>query len=735
MESTRHDANNRSASTSSKRLPTIAGDTQSMIGTGELRGTETTNIKEQIARRLHGARYASPTAGLAMGVLCPAALGAPGDLDPAFADVGRFIFPSDTHGAVWSIEAQADDILVEGGDETYVEYYGFVTDGFANLVSSTGILDPGFEAPDVDGIAILDTARQGDEKIVGIGRRPNESLVFRIGPDGALDTGFGTDGILVLSGVDSARSVAVDPGGTIVVAGSQGADLKVLRLLANGEPDETFGTAGVFTAPAGSASEQLITAPRILSAEGGGYRITDNDFDSTSLLSRCRVLALTTSGAVDEGFGDAGYAGLAMSTDESITCGTLAESPDGQILVGGAEGAHPFAIRLIASGDPDLSFAIDALPATEMVDVRALALDTNTGDVLVAGQAASDVPGAIVARLHADGSLDELFGNGGTAWVDMAGSGVSPMVNDLVVQSSGDVLVGGEHSDRPFVARLVGGDGRDGPGVLGIKRFGFAATEGGEAVVTVRRIGGKSGAVSVAYQAVPGNGGGLFDAAEGEDFSATSGRLDWADGDVSDKEIVVPVAANAGSPEEQEFFSVELSDPHGGAGLGSNVAWGEIAADGSPGGLFAVFSGYAWEGDRLQVAVYRNYYTTGAVSVTVTPRSGTASAGDDFTADAVTLSWNDGEGDAKFVEIQINDDSSPEVEEQFTLELSAATGGALIGPFSTAPYSILDDDTPDTVDNGGGGGGGRVGFLSLLLLGIARALRLRRHGAPLRTTT
>ena len=397
MESTRHDANNRWASE---------------------------NMKEQIARILRCARYAGPTAGLAMGVLCPAALGAPGDLDPAFADVGRFIFPSDTHGAVWSIEAQADDILVEGGDETYVEYYMASRQmDLPTLSRAPASWTRDLRRPTWPGSRSSTRRGRTTKRSSGSVARPNESLVFRIGPDGALDTGFGTDGILVLSGVDSARSVAVDPSGTIVVAGSQGADLKVLRLLANGEPDETFGTAGVFTAPAGSASEQLITAPRILSAEGGGYRITDNDFDSTSLLSRCRVLALTTSGAVDEGFGDAGYAGLAMSTDEVHQCGTLAESPDGQILVGGAEGAHPFAIRLIASGDPDLSFAIDALPATEMVDVRALALDTNTGDVLVAGQAASEVPGAIVARLHADGSLDELFGNGGIAWVDMAGSG------------------------------------------------------------------------------------------------------------------------------------------------------------------------------------------------------------------------------------------------------------------------------------------------------------------------
>ena len=90
------------------------------------------------------------------------------------------------------------------------------------------------------------------------------------------------------------------------------------------------------------------------------------------------------------------------------------------------------------------------------------------------------------------------------------------------------------------------------------------------------------------------------------------------------------------------------------------------------------------EGDgTLQVAVYRNYYTTGAVSVTVTPRSGTATAGDDFTADAVTLSWNDGEGGAEVIEIPINDDSSRGAGRAIHARVVRRDRRRLIGPFST----------------------------------------------------
>ena len=68
----------------------------------------------------------------------------------------------------------------------------------------------------------------------------------------------------------------------------------------------------------------------------------------------------------------------------------------------------------------------------------------------------------------------------------------------------------------------------------------------------------------------------------------------------------------------------------------------------------------------VQAWVYRNYYFDGPVSVTVTPVAGTATAGTDFAADSVTVTWGDQDADAKLVEFQLVDDKEQEGDERFS---------------------------------------------------------------------
>lgn len=60
------------------------------------------------------ARGATPGAAVASSLLSPLALGASGDLDPSFADVGRLALP-DLSGPLWSIEPQDDEAVFAGG--------------------------------------------------------------------------------------------------------------------------------------------------------------------------------------------------------------------------------------------------------------------------------------------------------------------------------------------------------------------------------------------------------------------------------------------------------------------------------------------------------------------------------------------------------------------------------------------------------------------------------------------
>jgi len=264
------------------------------------------------------------------------------------------------------------------------------------------------------------------------------------------------------------------------------------------------------------------------------------------------------------------------------------------------------------------------------------------------------------------------------------------------------------------------------------------AAEGLPAVVAVRRTGGRVGAVSVSYRTSEATESGAR-AIEG-DYTPVSGELRWDDGDFSDREILVPIAADADLGEEQETLLIQLEDPAGGARLGTGSAIVQIGADGAPAGLFTIetieeWGIGAWERNEfVQVQVARNYYRDGAVSVTVTPESGSAVAGEDFAPDGVTVSWADGEGGIKEVQLPIENDAEEEGSEEFTVKLTNATAGA-IGARSTALIRIDDDDSPaqqepppvepPSVNPGTSGGGGQTGWLPTMLLLYLAIVRRR----------
>ena len=125
----------------------------------------------------------------------------------------------------------------------------------------------------------------------------------------------------------------------------------------------------------------------------------------------------------------------------------------------------------------------------------------------------------------------------------------------------------------------------------------------------------------------------------------------------------------------------------------------------------------------MTVTVDRNYYSSGATSVTLTPVAGTATNAD-FTATPITVSWADGDAQPKSVTIPITMDNTAEPTESFTVTLSNATNGALIGPNSVLTVTITDSAPVGAPASGDGGGGALDGFM-LALLGVLSWLRRR----------
>ncbi len=109
-------------------------------------------------------------------------------------------------------------------------------------------------------------------------------------------------------------------------------------------------------------------------------------------------------------------------------------------------------------------------------------------------------------------------------------------------------------------------DGFEGaaPGPAGELRFTradfSAAEDGGNAAITVQRVNGSTGAVSVDIATSDAG------ATAPDDYTASAATLVWADGDTANKLLLVPLVADA-LAEQGESISLTLSNPVGGASL------------------------------------------------------------------------------------------------------------------------------------------------------------------------
>ncbi|MGI9212047.1 MAG: cadherin-like domain-containing protein [Methylococcaceae bacterium] len=92
-------------------------------------------------------------------------------------------------------------------------------------------------------------AVQSDGKIVLAGRSftglTAQAVLVRYLNNGTLDTGFGSNGIVTTSLMDTATDVIIRPDGKLVMSGSAQGDFALIRLNGTGQIDTTFGTEGV----------------------------------------------------------------------------------------------------------------------------------------------------------------------------------------------------------------------------------------------------------------------------------------------------------------------------------------------------------------------------------------------------------------------------------------------------------------------------------------------------------
>jgi len=685
---------------------------------------------------------ASAAAVAATGLLGPAALAAPGDLDPSFADVGRWSGPN-LDGPLWSLDVQDNDAILFGGGVEYCYFGCYYLSDFTGRLLPDGTIDPGFAAASLADTIVYDTALQGDGKVVGVGTFGSPGSrrlqLYRLLPNGSLDAGFGVGGRVVVADKDgsttSGSSVIVEPDGRIVVAGQRGSELLVARLLADGALDPAFGIGGVYVgSTTGNVNSSSSYRARVVRAPGGGYRVMAN------LGADCAVVGLTQAGVLDAGFGNAGVAVVARVNSDPVTCNSMAIDATGRLLVGGkslgAGGSNGHVARMLAKGTQDPGFSAAPISA-QFSEVTALTVGP-TGSIFVAGRERTGFAGATVVRMLADGALDPLYGRAGSSRIELnAPRSSQPVINDMRALGNDVLVVGGksgqDYLGAPFVARLLGNATGGGPGMLSMRQDQVLGIEqAGKATVLVRRIGGTKGAIAASYSArdlAARDLAGRAPASKGQDYTAIAGRLTWADGDDSDREIVVPIASDT-LAEPPEFFELALDTPEGGAGLGAYGTEIEIAGEGYPAGLLTIrpVQNLVAESGQADFQVDREPYSVGIVTVTVRVAGGSATPGQDFASPGESTAWRDvvitfqNNETQKLVPVPVLRDGKTEGAETFTLELLSPTGGAALGAQKQATVTILDGGG-NSSGGTGGGGGGAMGWFAALLLGLAGGLR------------
>ena len=275
---------------------------------------------------------------------------ADGNLDPSFGNGGKVTTTilSNSGEIGRSVAVQPDGkILVAGHTDN-----GAVKDSFALVrYMSNGSLDNGFGSGgkvttsigsgDDHGYRVL---VQSDGKILvagdsEIGGNRDFALV-RYHPNGTLDTSFGNNGKVVTSiglGDDGAQALAVQGDGKIVLAGfaangnSDDFDFALVRYLADGSIDPTFGTGGkVVTDIAGGSDDTgngltVLPGGRILVVGSSGRDGSNYDFALAQYLA---------DGSLDTTFGSGGKMLTPVGTSDDFGWSVAVQS-DGNFVVGG----------------------------------------------------------------------------------------------------------------------------------------------------------------------------------------------------------------------------------------------------------------------------------------------------------------------------------------------------------------------------------------------------------------
>jgi len=326
---------------------------------------------------------------------------------------------------IYAITLFGEKILI-GGE--FTEYNGIVRNHYACL-NPDGTHDASFRHFSgsnnlIRAITVQPTS-QGEKILIGgdftMIRGFTRWGIARLHEDGSFDLDFDING----SGTDNTvQTIAVQADGKILIGGdfvtySNVGRSRLARLNNNGTLDGSFtvgvGSNGTINAIAAKTNSKILI--------GGNFYFYNGNISSY-------FTQINENGSQDFSFnpgsGADQYVGTSAFQNDKLLIGGWFTSYNNKI--------QKYIARVHTDGTLDETFNAGGIGANN--EIRKI-LVLPGGKILITGWFTeyNGKPCGGIARLHADGSLDETFNVGGT--------GANDLIYDIAVQSNGKILIGG----------------------------------------------------------------------------------------------------------------------------------------------------------------------------------------------------------------------------------------------------------------------------------------------------
>jgi uncharacterized repeat protein (TIGR01451 family)/uncharacterized delta-60 repeat protein len=586
------------------------------------------------------------------------------------------------NGDVFALGLQPNGMIVAGGDFTLAN--GIVRNRLARL-NPDGSLDTTFSTPTTGADAVVRSLiTQTDGRILIGGFFTNINGVIcnhlaRLNYNGALDTTFnigaGADNIVYAVAetfVGSARKLFI--GGAFL-------NLNGTLRSAIARVNDDASVDASFNPGVGANGAVFAVLPYPTNSVRAGQVLIGGDFTSFNGTARSHIARLKADGTVDLTFNPPSGANdsvraIALQTDETILIGGLFTNVNGSVL------SH--IARLKADGTSDPGFT-PGLGANDAVFAIALQPDNK---ILLGGQFSfcNGVTRHRLTRLNSDGTVDPAIN---------FGLGADSFVAALAIQPDDKILIGGgfTHYDgapHSHFARLYGRS-INGSGAFEFDAANYFVNKNGtNAIVTVRRRGGTSGApsgnVSVHFNTTDGT------AIAGTNYVAVSTNLSFPPGEII-ASVAIPIIDDfVVSPDRTVNLVLSNPQPPGGPSLGNQAGAVLTIINDNSAVSFSSPTYSINEDTSLGAAIIQiNRFgsTNGSSSVDfLTTTNGTAVIGVNYTPVTNTVTFAPGQTNA-FVQVPVIHDPAANGNRTVSMILSNVIGSILLDP-SQATLTIID---------------------------------------------